>query len=171
VVSLSRIPVRLAAVVCLLALPACTVTFRRKPIEPIDSDRNFAVTPQDCWGTSRQVVADFANGVDSETFDTANATGLLVTRYAVFADSGDEDWRHLRRVSYSQGAPFIGGRYQLTLTTRQIRDGACKVRVVARIEGYMGEEYGYQALRSTGVIEQEIFDRISTQLGVEPSGE
>ena len=170
--SFNRKAIRFAVVaVCLLASAACTVTFRRKPIEPIDNDRNFTVEMQDCWGASRQVVADFANGVEEQTFDAENKTGLLVTRYAVFADTGDDDWQHLRRVSYSQGAPFIGGRYQLTLTTREIRGGACKVRVVARIEGYMGEEYGYQALRSTGVLEQEIFDRISVDLGVEPSGD
>jgi hypothetical protein len=170
-VVLNRNAVRLVAlVVCLLTLPACTVTFRRKPIEPIDNDRNYTVGLQACWESSRQIVGDFAGGVEEENFDTESETGLLVSRYAVFADTGDDDWRHLRRVSYSQGAPFIGGRYQLTLTTREIRGGACKVRVVARIEGYMGEEYGYQALRSTGVLEQEIFDRISTQLGVEPSG-
>ncbi len=170
-VFLNRSSIRLvAAVVCLSFLPACTVTFRRKPIEPIDNDRNYEVALPSCWDTSRNVVADFANGVEKEDFDSENNTGLLVSRYSVFADTGDEDWRHLRRVSYSQGAPFIGGRYQLTLTTREIRGGACKVRVVARIEGYMGEEYGYQALRSTGVLEQEIFDRISGQLGVEPVG-
>jgi hypothetical protein len=170
VVSLKRIPTKLAAVILLAALPACTVTFRRKPIEPIDNDRNYDVEVATCWDASRQVVADFANGIEEEDFDTANNAGLLVTEYAVFADTGEEDWRHLRRVSYSQGAPFIGGRYQLTLTTRTVRGGACKVRVVARIEGYMGEEYGYQALRSNGTLEQEIFDRISTALGTEPTG-
>jgi hypothetical protein len=166
-----RIPTRLAAIVLLLALPGCTVTFRRKPIEPIDNDRNYEVDVTECWDASRQVVADFANGVESESFEPQNQAGMLVTDYAVFADTGDEDWRHLRRVSYSQGAPFIGGRYQITLTTRTMRGGACKVRVVARIEGYMGEEYGYQALRSNGTLEQEIFGRISIALGTEPTGD
>jgi hypothetical protein len=170
VASLSRIPTRLAAAALLLALPACTVTFRRKPIEPIDNDRNYDVDVAACWDSSRQVVTDFTSGIEREDFDATKNTGLLVTDYAVFADTGDDDWRHLKRVAYSQGAPFIGGRYQLTLTTRTIRGGACKVRVVARIEGYMGEEYGYQALRSTGVLEQQIFDRISTALGTEPTG-
>jgi hypothetical protein len=166
----NRIPTRLAAVVVLIALPACTVTFRRKPIEPIDNDRNYAVDVVACWDSSQQAIADFVDGIESASFDPSNSTGLLVTDYAVFADTGDADWRHLKRVAYSQGAPFIGGRYQLTLTTRTIRGGACKVRVVARIEGYIGEEYGYQALRSTGVLEQEIFNRISAALGLEPSG-
>lgn len=166
--SLNRAPVRLCALALLLALPACTVTFRRKPIEPIDNDRNYTVEIANCWETSKQVVTDFTPGIEDESFEPANNAGLLVTDYSVFADTGDEDWRHLKRVAYSQGAPFIGGRYQLTLTTRLIRGGNCKVRVVARIEGYMGEEYGYQALRSTGVLEQEIFDRISTALGAEP---
>lgn len=168
--SVNRIPVRFAAIVVLLALPACTVTFRRKPIEPIDNDRNYEVAVAACWDSSRQTVTDFVDGIEDETFDPNNQTGLLVTEYAVFADTGAGDWRHLKRVAYSQGAPFIGGRYQLTLTVRTIRGGACKVRVVARIEGYMGEEYGYQALRSTGVLEQEIFDRISAALGSEPTG-
>jgi len=171
VFSVKRIPTRLAAIVLLLALPGCTVTFRRKPIEPIDNDRNYEVDVTECWDASRQVVADFANGVESESFEPQNQAGMLVTDYAVFADTGDEDWRHLRRVSYSQGAPFIGGRYQITLTTRTMRGGACKVRVVARIEGYMGEEYGYQALRSNGTLEQEIFGRISIALGTEPTGD
>lgn len=169
--NLTRVSIRVIAVVLLLAaLPACTVTFRRKPIVPIDNDRNFDVDVQSCWDTSTKVVADFTSGVDEQEFDPQNNTGLMVTKYAVFSDSGDNDWQHLKRVAYAQGAPFIGGRYQLTLTTRTIRGGACKVRVVARIEGYMGEEYGYQALRSTGLLEQEIFDRISAALGTEPVG-
>ncbi len=171
-VTLTRVPIRVIAVVVLLvALPACTVTFRRKPIVPLDNDRNFDIGVQTCWDTSRQVVTDFASGIDDEDFDPQNKAGLLVTKYAVFSDSGPDDWRHLKKVAYSQGAPFIGGRYQLTLTTRTIRGGACKVRVVARIEGYMGEDYGYQALRSTGLLEQEIFDRISKALGTEPVGD
>lgn len=170
-VSVKRIHSRLAAIVLLAALPACTVTFRRQPIQPIDNDRNYDVDVAACWEASRQVLTDFATGIESETFEQENNAGMLITDYAVFADTGDDDWRHLRRVSYSQGAPFIGGRYQLTLTTRPLRgEGACKVRVVARIEGYMGEEYGYQALRSNGTLEQEIFDRISAQLGAEPIG-
>jgi|TARA_B100000315_G_C14583953_1_gene591938 hypothetical protein len=171
VVILTTGAIRVAtAVVLLVALPACSVTFRRKPIVPIDNDRNYNVSVQTCWDTAKKVVTDFSSGVEEEDFDPQNTTGLLVTRYAVFSDSGENDWQYLREVVYSQGAPFIGGRYQLTLTTRTVRGGACKVRVVARIEGYMGEEYGYQALRSTGLLEQEIFDRISAGLGAEPVG-
>ena len=168
---LTRVARRAVAVVLLLVvLPACTVTFRRKPIEPIDNDRNYEVAGLACWDTSRQAVANFATGIEQEDFDAQNNTGLLVSDYGVFPDSGVEDWKHLKKVAYSQGAPFIGGRYQLTLTTRPVRGGACKVRVVARIEGYMGEDFGYQALRSTGILEQEIFDRISTALGAQPVG-
>jgi len=167
VVSLTRVPTRLIAVVLLAALPACTVTFRRKPIEPIDNDRNFAVAVDECWQHSRRIVSEFAGGIEDEQYDTENNTGLMVTDYAVFSDTGEDDWNHVKRVSYSQGAPFIGGRFQLTLTTRPVRDGSCKVRIVARIEGYMGEEYGYQALRSTGILEEELFGRIATAMGVE----
>ncbi len=168
--SLNRAFVRATAVVVLAVLLAgCQVTFRRQPIQPLDNDRNYDIAVEPCWDASRQVVADFANGVEKESWEPENDTGLLVTEFAVFSDTGDDDFKHLKKVSYSQGAPFIGGRYQITLTTRLIRGARCKVRVVARIEGYMGEDYGYQTLRSNGVLEQEIFDRISSQLGVTPA--
>ncbi len=167
--SLNRAFVRATAVILLaVLLSGCQVTFRRKPIQPLDNDRNYDIAVQPCWDASRQVVTDFASGVEQEDWESDNDAGLLVTEFAVFSDTGDYDYNHLKKVSYAQGAPFIGGRYQITLTTRLIRGERCKVRVVARIEGYMGEEYGYQTLRSNGVLEQEIFDRISSQLGVEP---
>ncbi len=168
--SLNRALVRATAVVLFVVLlSGCQVTFRRKPIQPLDNDRNYDIAILPCWDASRQVVADFATGVESEDWEAANDAGMLVTEFAVFSDTGDNDYNHLKRVAFAQGAPFIGGRYQLTVTTRLIRGGRCKVRVVARIEGYMGEEYGYQTLRSNGVLEQEIFDRISSQLGVTPA--
>jgi len=51
---------------------------------------------------------------------------------------------------------------------REIRGGHAKVKIVARIEGYMGEEYGYQVLRSTGLIEETLFTRLNETLGTTP---
>ena len=168
--SLNRTLVRATAAVVLgVLLSGCQVTFRRKPIQPLDNDRNYDIAVQPCWDASRQVVTDFVSGIEQETWEAENDAGLLVTEFAIFPDTGDDDYKHLKRVSFAQGAPFIGGRYQITMTTRLIRGERCKVRVVARIEGYMGEDYGYQTLRSNGVLEQEIFDRISSQLGVTPA--
>ncbi len=78
-VSVNRIPARFAAIVVLLALPACTVTFRRKPIEPIDNDRNYDTAVAACWDSSRQAVTDFVDGIEDQSFDPGNQTGLLVT--------------------------------------------------------------------------------------------
>ena len=144
------------------------MTFRRKPIQPLDNDRNYGVPVTQCWETSKQVITGFVPDIEEATFAPANQAGMIVTEFKVLSDTGDEDYNHLKRVAYAQGAPFIGGRYQLTVTTRLIRGDRCKVRIVVRIEGYMGEEFGYQTLRSTGVIEEEIFGRISTALGAEP---
>ena len=166
-----RLWLRASACTLLIALPACSVTFRRKPIEPLDNDRNYEVAIEQCWETSKQVVTDFVSGIEDQTYAPGNQAGMIVTEFAILSDTGDDDYNHLKRVAYARGASFIGGRYQLTVTTRLIRGGRCKVRIVARIEGYMGEEFGYQTLRSTGVIEEEIFGRISTALGTEPVAE
>lgn len=151
----------------LLALPACTITFREKPIEPLDTDRNYAVPLEQCWSATQAVIEDFVPEVKEANFEPENEAGLIVSEFAVLADQG-EPVNHLRQVAYARGAPFIGGRYTLTTTLRKVRDGTCKVKVVARIEGYLGEEYGYQVLRSTGLLEETIFERLGTQLGAEP---
>ena len=158
---------RTAAAIMLLALPACTVTFRQKPIEPLDSDRNYDTTIQAAWSGIKQVIEEWPYEISEESFDDENNAGMIITDYWVLPDLGPDHDR-LKKVAYAQGAPFIGGRYTLTATVREIRGGHMKVKVVARIEGYMGEEYGYQVLRSTGLIEDAIFTRLNEALGTTP---
>lgn len=151
----------------LLALPACTITFREKPIEPLDTDRNFPVALDSCWETTSDVIRQFPPEIKESRFEPENEAGLIVTDFAVLPDRG-EPHQHLDNIAYSRGARFIGGRYTLTTTLRKIRDGSCKVKVVARIEGYLGEEYGYQVLRSKGLLEETVFNRIEQRLGTAP---
>lgn len=158
---------RVVAALMLLALPACSVTFRQKPIEPLDTDRNYDTTIQAAWSGVKQVIEEWPYRISDESFDADNNAGMIVTDYWVLPDLG-EDHHQLKKVAYAQGAPFIGGRYTLTATVREIRGGHAKVKVVARIEGYMGEEYGYQVLRSTGLIEETIFNRLNETLGAVP---
>ena len=158
---------RVVAALMLLALPACTVTFRQKPIEPLDTDRNYDTTIQAAWSGIKQVIEEWPYQISEESFDADNNAGMIITDYWVLPDLG-EDVDRLKEVAYAQGAPFIGGRYTLTATVREIRGGNAKVKIVARIEGYMGEEYGYQVLRSTGLIEETLFDRLSETLGTTP---
>lgn len=159
---------RWAAIVLLLVLPACTITFRKKPLEPVDDDRSFDAPVARTWEVVQQVVTDFVKGVERVEFE--DDAGIIVTEFAVLPDTGP-DYQRLDEVALAQGYPFIGGRYSLTVTVRQVQGGQSKVRVVPRLEGYLGEEYGYQALRTTGVLEQELFNRISNQLGVAPISE
>lgn len=156
------------AAALLVALPACTITFRQKPIEPLDPDRNFEAPLDRTWEATREVIAGF--GPEIETAEFEDDAGLIVTEFAVFPDAGP-DYAQLDSAAYAQGFPFIGGRYTLTVTVREVRGEQTKVRIVPRIEGYLGEEYGYQTLRSTGLLEEELFGRISTELGVPPISE
>ena len=63
---------------------------------------------------------------------------------------------------------FIGGRYTVTLTVRGVRNESIRVKVVTRVEGYINEEFSYQVLRSTGVIEREMFAALGRLLGTTP---
>ena len=63
---------------------------------------------------------------------------------------------------------LIGVPSTLTVTTREVRNGGTRVRVSTRIEGYVNEEFGYQVLRSNGLIESNIFDAIGDRLGTTP---
>lgn len=158
---------RCAALVLLLALPACTITFRQKPLAPVDDDRNFDAPLTRTWEVVQDVVGGFVDDVERVEFQ--DDAGIIVTEFAVLPDTGPP-YQHLDEVALAQGYPFIGGRYSLTVTVREVQGGQSKVRVVPRLEGYLGQEYGYQALRTTGVLEQELFNRISDQLG-EPASE
>lgn len=160
--SRSRRPKRWAAAVLLLALPACTITFRERPLEPVDDDRNFDAPVQETWEVVQEVVHGFVDEIQRVEFE--DDAGIIVTEFAVLPDVGPPH-QQLDEVALAQGYPFIGGRYSLTVTVRQVQGGQSKVRVVPRLEGYLGEEYGYQTLRTTGVLEQELFNRISGRLG------
>ena len=68
-----------------------------------------------------------------------------------------------------QNKAFIGGRYALTVTTRNVRDSGTRVKVTTRVEGYISEEYGYQELRSRGIIEDREFAAIGESVGAAPA--
>lgn len=150
--------------VLLASLPACTITFREKPLLPVENDRNFSVGFQEgCWNTTQTVVEGFGPEIKEVRLEEENRAGLIVTDFAVLPDTGP-DVKHLKKVAHTGNAGFIGGRYALTVTVREIRGERCKVKVVSRIEGYLGQEYGYQVLRSTGLLEEEILTRIGQEL-------
>ncbi|MFQ5743592.1 MAG: hypothetical protein ACE5HV_08385 [Acidobacteriota bacterium] len=157
----------LAAIFLLAALPACTVTFRQKPIAPLNTSRNYKTGVKDAWTAAKAVIEEWPHEIQEANFEEENGAGLLTTDFKVLSDQGDKI-NHLKKVAYAQGASFIGGRYALTVTVREVRGGLSRIKVVARIEGYLGEDYGYQVLRSTGLLEEAVFNRINERLGTTP---
>ena len=147
-------------------LPACTVTWREPTIEPLNTNRFYDSTLTDTCDAVEAMITDFGLAIQSS--EREERACLLDTDFKVFSDTGDDDINHLKRVAWTGVGSFIGGRYTVTVTTRNVRDGGTRVRVSTRIEGYIDEEFGYQVLRSRGIIEESMFATIGQSLGASP---
>ncbi len=146
-----------------LLITGCQVTWREPVIEPLNTNRFYDAQLGDTCDAVEAVVQDLALQIeDSEREDSAC---LLDTEFTVFSDEGEDPINHLGRVAFVGVGGFIGGRYAITVTVRDVRNGGTRVRVSTRIEGYVNEEFGYQVLRSNGLIESRVFDSIGQQLG------
>lgn len=161
----ARTPV-IVLVSLLMALPACTITWREPELVPLDTNRFYDAGLEETCDAAEQVIGEL--GLEMEETQREERACLLATDYNVFADQGEDPIRNLDEVAIIGPGPFIGGRYTLTVTGRSSRDGGTRLKVVTRIEGYINEEFGYQVLRSTGVIEERVFDAVSNRVGAEP---
>lgn len=150
----------------LLVMGGCQITWREPVIEPLNTNRFYDAELAPTCDAAEQVVQ--ALGLTLGDVQRENNACLLDTEFRVFSDEGDDPMNHLGRVAMVGAGGFIGGRYTLTVTTRDVRNGGTRVRVSTRIEGYVNEEFGYQVLRSNGLIESNIFDAIGDQLGTTP---
>lgn len=150
----------------LLSVGACQITWREPVIEPLNTNRFYDAELASTCDAAEQVVQ--ALGLTLEDVQRQDNACLLDTKFSVFSDSGDDPMDHLGQVAMVGAGGFIGGRYTLTVTTRDVRNGGTRVRVSTRIEGYVNEEFGYQVLRSNGLIESNIFDAIGARLGAAP---
>jgi hypothetical protein len=157
---------RLALVPLLLTFGACQITLREPVIEPLNTNRFFDAALEPTCDAAEQVVE--ALGLAIEDVQREGNACLLDTKFKVFSDEGDNPLDHLAKVAMVGAGGFIGGRYTLTVTTRDVRNGGTRVRVSSRIEGYVNEEFGYQVLRSNGTIEAGVFDAIGSRLGAAP---
>ena len=155
----------LVVALLLVALPACQITWRQRPVEPLDRDRKYEMQYDQTWVAVQQVMRGF--GLEVKEQRQEGDVGLVDTEFKVLSDT-DEDVNRLNKVAYTGPGGFIGGRYAMTVTVRGLNSGETKVKVVTRVEGFINEEYGYQVLRSTGLLENEVFVRIGNQLGTEP---
>ncbi len=150
----------------LLGMGACQITWREPVIEPLNTNRFYDAELVSTCDAAEQVVQEL--GLTLEDVQREDNACLLDTKFSVFSDSGDNPMDHLGRVAMVGAGGFIGGRYTLTVTTRDVRNGGTRVRVSTRIEGYVNEQFGYQVLRSNGFIESNIFDAIGVRLGAAP---
>ena len=153
-------------VTMLVSLGACQITLREPVIEPLNTNRFYDAELDRTCDAVEQVVQ--ALGMTLEDVQREENACLLDTEFKVFSDTGDDPLDHLARVAMVGAGGFIGGRYTVTVTTRDVRNGGTRVRVSTRIEGYVNEEFGYQVLRSNGVIEGRVFEQVGTQLGSAP---
>lgn len=157
---------RLCGLLLLILLPACQLTFREPRLEPLNTSRFYDAE----IGPTCDALAEMASelGLPVESDQREDNACLIETGFRVFSDTGGDPTDNLKTAAHIGVGGFIGGRYWLTLTGRDVRDGGTRVRATVRIEGYINEEFGYQVLRSRGVIEQRIFDGVGTRLGAAP---
>ena len=155
---------RLCALLTLIVLPGCQLTFREPRLEPLNTNRFYEAE----IGPTCDALAEMANelGLPVESDRREDNACLIETGFRVFSDTGDDPIDSLTKAAHTGVGGFIGGRYFVTLTGRDVRDGGTRVRATVRVEGYINEEFGYQVLRSRGVIEQRIFDGVGSRLGV-----
>lgn len=157
---------RLCSLLLLVLLPACQLTFREPRLEPLNTSRFYDAEIGPTCDAMAAMAAEL--GVPIESDQREDNACLIQTGFRVFSDTGDDPTQKLRTAAHTGVGGFIGGRYWLTLTGRDVRDGGTRVRATVRVEGYINEEFGYQVLRSRGVIEQRIFDGIGARLGAPP---
>lgn len=153
-------------VMLLVCLPACRITFREPELKPINTSRFYDAEIAETCGAVQQVLQDMALPVRKAELQTDAC--LIETDFKVFSDVGDDPINHLKRSALTGVGSFIGGRYFVTITGRDVRDGGARLRVVTRIEGYVNQEFGYQVLRSSGLIEDRTFAAVGDKLGVPP---
>ena len=155
--------VRASTLLVVLALSACQITWREPVLQPLNSNRYYDSALETTCKAAEQVVLRF--GLSVKESKAEERACLLETNFKVLSDAGDDPTEHLDRIALVGVGPFIGGRYILTVTTRNVRDSGTRVKVTARVEGYISEEFGYQVLRSRGLIEERVFTAIGDTVG------
>lgn len=138
-------------------------TWRQPEIQPLQPVRYAAATVADVCAAMRDVLGSLDLELLEDTGE--DAACVLETDYKRLTETGGNIER-LDDVAYlgNQGF-FAHGRYLVTATMRATSEGS-RIRVTVRIEGYDG---GYRQLRSRGLIERAVFERLADNLGIELS--
>lgn len=158
-----RLPASSLALTLLLALAACSVTWRRPEVAPLNPVQTYPVPGARACDEALRVLEWL--GLDAEETMRRDDACVLETDYQRLG-SGPADFDRVQDVAYVTGADlFSHGRYLLSASIREDEDGNSRVRFTARIEGY---DAGYRTVRSNGTIETAAFERLTELLGTGP---
>ena len=147
----------------IVALPACSITLREPEVQPLNPLRTYADRPANVCEAVANVITALPMSITAD--NRQDDSCLIETDYRRINDTGEELDR-LRDVAYVGNQNFFShGRFLLTVAIRSTGETTVRVRITSRIEGY---DAGYQHLRSTGQIENAVFDRLSEELGSDP---
>ena len=124
--------VRAGALLVLLALPACQITWREPVLQPLNSNRYYDSGLETTCAAALQVVTRL--GLSVKESQEEERACLLETDFKVLSDFGDDPTEYLDKVAFVGVGPFIGGRYTLTVTTRDVRNSGTRVKVTTRVE-------------------------------------
>jgi len=156
----------LAKALLLVALAtalACQVTWREPRVE---QPNPVVIFPSELARTCAQLRdAIRLLGAVLEQDSVERDACLLESAHIQLTDSGDPVNR-LGEVAYlGDQNPFSRGRYIITASVRPTALGNTRVHLATRIEGFDGD---YRVLRSRGLIERTVIERLTGLLGVGP---
>lgn len=142
---------------------ACQVTWRQPDVQPVNPVVVLPAPLEATCAQLRDAIGFLGGAIDNE----------VVERDACLYESGeiallrtaDAAVRDLDEVAYVTDN-LSRGRYHLTLSARPTSSGDTRIRISTRIEGYDGGSY--RLLRSRGLIERTLTERVTEVLEVEP---
>jgi len=147
-----------------LAMPlACQVTWREPEVHQPNPVVIFPSELARTCSQLRDTIRLLGTALEENTVERDAC--LFESAHIQLTGSGDPI-NHLDEVAYlgNQNA-FSRGRYVITASVRPTAQGNTRVHLALRIEGFDGD---YRVLRSRGLIERTVIERLTDLLGVDP---
>jgi len=150
-----------------LATPlACQVTWREPEIQQPNPVVVFPSELARVCAQLRDTIGLLGTMLQQDTVERDAC--LFESAQIELTGSGDPVTR-LEEVAYvGSPSPFSRGRYVITASVRLTAQGNTRVHLATRIEGFNAE---YRVVRSRGLIERTVIERLAELLGVEPIDE
>lgn len=153
-----------ALLLLVLASPlACQVTWRQPEVHQLNP---VVVFPSEFTRTCKQLRDTIRLLGTALEEDTVERDACLFESAHIELTGVGDPINHLDEVAYlGNQNSFSRGHYVITATVRPTAQGNTRVHLTTRIEGFDGD---YRVLRSRGLIERTVINRLSKLLGVEP---